>query len=172
VCCTFLHDTQQREQDGGEQCAPCAAGPHRVRRLVLPEPQVPRILLPRADGKCNKRDKEKERERERDKGTCVHRNGEQSQGVSRAEAVRAPETLLKAEEEARSSMISCITFLDSYVKSSTTPPTGAGESTEPLNLALNRHSALTFNTSQMLSQPTLVAEERIRMHGTTSKGLL
>ena len=74
------------------------------------------------DGKYNRRDKEK--------ASSVHRNGEQSQRMHRAEAMRAPEMLLKAEEEARASMISCISFLDSYVKSSTTPPTGAGESVE------------------------------------------
>ena len=73
------------------------------------------------DGKYTRRDKDKE------KASSLYRNGEQSQRMHRAESIRAPEPLLKSEEEARSSMISCISFLDSYVKSSTTPPTGAGE---------------------------------------------
>lgn len=93
------------------------------------------------DGKYNRRDKERE------KASIVHRNGEQGQRVPRAELIRAPESLLKAEEEARSSMISCIFFLDSYVKSSTIPTTGAGEPIEPLHLAYNRRPIFTSTIS-------------------------
>lgn len=64
------------------------------------------------DGKSNKRWKASEGSRGGDK------DQDERERVINAESVRASDELMRSEEEALSSMKSCITFLESFVKAS------------------------------------------------------
>jgi hypothetical protein len=70
------------------------------------------------DGKSNKRGKVLEGSRGGDK------ERDERERTINAESVRASEDLIRSEEEALSSMKSCITFLESFVKSSMSSQAG------------------------------------------------
>ena len=70
------------------------------------------------DGKSNKRGKAS------DGARGGERDRDERERVVSAESVRASEKMLRSEEEARSSMKSCITFLESFVKASMSSQAG------------------------------------------------